>query len=79
MKCSCSMFECYICVLELLPLINLRGSVTAYEIYQVYICNVAVNGMFMCDHTCRCATGGGGDVGASVTNPDLNFNHLVTT
>lgn len=71
MKCNCSVFECCICVLELLPRINQRRSVKAFEIYQVYICNLAVNGMFMYDHTCRYVTGGGEDVGASVTNPDL--------
>lgn len=73
------MFECYSCVLELLPLINQRGSVIAFEIDQVHTCNPAVNRMFMYDHTCRYVTGGGENVGARVTNPDLNFNHLVTT
>lgn len=44
-----------------------NGVVIAFEIYQAYICNLAVNRMFVCDHTGIYVTGGGGDVGASVT------------
>lgn len=46
---------------------NQMGSVIAFEIYRAYICNLAVNRMFACDHTGTHVTGGGGDVGASVT------------